>query len=137
MILETSTPNTPNIEPGDLSPEYPCLSPALPCLTLEASEGSEETAVDSSNKSQSSSAIQAEITEIVQRVQREIDLDQHAFGSYTYHNLHQIDQTHHQNNPHLYQLSDVPDEQLYPTFPQELQEDEVEEEEEEEIIITH
>ena len=73
---------------------------------------------------QSLSAIQAKIPEIVWRVQREINLDQLTLNGFTYRQLQGVDLVYCCNNPHLYQSSEIPDEQVIPTFPQELQEDE-------------
>ena len=137
-ILDTSTPNTPQSSTPPIVPlEYQYLSLGASHLSPEPSEGSEGTVVeDTSTISQSSSAMQAEILEIIQRVQRGIDLDQITFNNLMYQQLHQIDQIHHQENPHLYQSSDISDEQINPTFPLELLQDEKEEGEEGETIIT-
>ena len=95
VILDTTAPNTPNNDPGNL-PEYQNLSPPPPCEVepLEAlarktapSESLDETYVK--EVSQTSSDIQ--------RVQNLINLYQHAFNGLTYLDLQQIDSIHHPN----------------------------------------
>ena len=136
MILDTSTPNSLAQTPPLVPPEYQYLVPGSPCLTPEPGDSSEETAVEEdSTASQTSSAIQAKIAEIIWRVKHQIDLDQVTFNNLTYRHLRDINQIHCQDNPHLYPLSNIPDDNKNPTIPQELQEDREEKEEDKEIII--
>ena len=84
VILDTSTPNSPTQTPPLIPPEYQYLSLGPPHLTLLPENSSEETAVEEGSTAlQTSSAIQAEITKIIWRVQQSIDLDQIAFNNLT------------------------------------------------------
>lgn len=73
VILDTTVPNTPDNEPGDLPPDYSHISPPPPCLTPEPSEDSERTFIEE-NASRTSSEVQEDVNEIIRRVQRGINL---------------------------------------------------------------
>ena len=131
VILDTTAPNTPNNEPNN-PPDYHNILPPPPCEVepLEASARN-TTPSKSSDKSyieeasQSSSDIQREITQIIQRVQNSINLDQPAFNGLTHWDLQQINLIHYRNNPHLYQYkSALADSLSSQQFPMDVSQDE-------------
>ena len=85
VILDTSTPNSPAQTPPLVPPEYQYSTLGPPCLTPEADESSDETAVGENSRAlHNSSDIRAKTVEVIWRVQHQINLDQIAFDNLTY-----------------------------------------------------
>lgn len=91
-ILDTTAPNTPENKPGDLS-EYHCISPPPLHLTPEPTDEESDRTYVEEEASRTSSAVQEETNQLLQRIQQGIDLDQWVFGNLIYHWLHQINET--------------------------------------------